>query len=94
MEISKEDFARVLRAATLDIDWKEFGITLAGINPTIFMEVANIVTGKNWQLDAQLRTDEGSSRSEVIRFVKDASGMSLLESKHWVEANIAINRGV
>jgi len=88
MEINRETYLETLRIASLNLDWKMFGLTVASINPELFVEVANTMEGNDWKKLADENVRNGFSKVDSIKFVKEKSGMSLLESKTWVEDNL------
>lgn len=88
MEIDVKTFAGVIRAAANKIDWEEFGITVATMNPELFIQIVNTLTGRNWESRATVMADAGKSKVDVVKYVRDTAPMSLGEAKAWVESKL------
>jgi ribosomal protein L7/L12 len=88
MEISKETFTQVIRAASNNVDWYEFGITIAISNPGLFVQTIEDLTNVGWIAEAKLKASEGESRVDVTKFVMGNRSRGLKDAKDWVEENI------
>lgn len=86
IEIDAKTFAGVIRAAAQKIDWEEFGITVATMNPDLFIQIVDTLTGRNWENQVVNMVDAGKSKVDVVKYVRDTAPMSLGEAKSWVES--------
>lgn len=84
MEISRETFAAVVRAASSDIDWKEFAIRIAEEYPEQFIQTAEDVMTDSWKPQAREMASE-SNKVQTIKFIREQTGMGLLEAKGLTE---------
>ena len=91
MEISEKIFMQLIVAATRNLDWQRFGQTLATTNPEVFVatlaEMDGIENDDPWKNEVRDMVEVKSPRLDIIKYIRDNSGMGLAESREWFDEN-------
>jgi hypothetical protein len=92
MELSKETFSRIIKATAGGVDWEQFGIEVASLNPDLFIKILDGME-QGWKVEANNMHQSGIDRVDIIKYVRNESGMKLKEAMHWVDSNIIYSEG-
>lgn len=91
IEISQETFMQLITAATRNLDWKRFGETLAINDPNAFIRTLSEMNGIErddpWKNEVRSMVEDGATRLDIVKYVRDHSAMSLSEVRSWVTEN-------
>jgi len=85
MEINSKTFHRLVDAASSGLDWKEIGTAMAELSPDTFVAAIGLIQDGGWKTQVEAMVGDGAERYEIIKFVRDATSMSLRDAKNWVE---------
>lgn len=92
IEISEETFMQLISAASRHMDWQRFGQTLAVNDPNAFIRTLSqmnngIEREEAWETEVRGLVEDGATRLDIVKYVRDHSGLSLPDARLWVTDN-------
>ena len=94
MEITAKTFLRLVKAASHDVDWEQFGMTVAEINPDLFVAALDAMEDGGWKTKAQelaqLVLNGEATKAELVKFVRDSTTMPLRDARNWVDESFPL----